>query len=421
LSCRVIALDVEVVPEAVIESGAALCPHFTECGGCTTQDVPYEQQLAQKQTVLQDLFKAFWSEPIPVEPSPAIWHYRNRIDLTFGRKHYPEPPPKDFVRETVLGFKREGKWFWTLDLSECRIGPVGNPALMASVRAWARERNLTAFSSKTKDGFLRVLLVREGKRTGERMVVLVTNEGELDAPSFVEAVQSAWPCTSIQHAVFRGKAEITAADEVHVLHGNPYIMEELHIPDGSGTRKIRLRISPFSFSQTNSAATETLYGIIRQWVKESRPRFVYDLYGGAGGIALSVSDRVDRVISVESEDSSSVDGTFNRETNDADNVVFLTQVVEEYLRDAISMQGGLLPQSLVVLDPPRAGLHPKAIKRLLALNPHEIIYVSCKPAAFAKELPLLAPAYEVTAMHAVDLFPHTEHVELLTRLRAKTT
>jgi len=100
-------------------------------------------------------------------------------------------------------------------------------------------------------------------------------------------------------------------------------------------------------------------------------------------------------------------------------VVFLTQPVEDYLRDSISMQGGLLPQSLVVLDPPRAGLHPKAIKRLMTLRPQEIIYVSCKPSAFAKELPLFLAEYEITAMHAVDLFPHTEHVELLTRLRAK--
>ncbi|MBM3289352.1 MAG: class I SAM-dependent RNA methyltransferase, partial [Candidatus Hydrogenedentes bacterium] len=256
--------------------------------------------------------------------------------------------------------------------------------------------------------------------TGERMVVLVTTEGDLDRASFVETVQAAWPCTSILHAVYRGKAEVSAADEIHLLHGAPHITEELHVPDGAGHRKIRLRISPFGFSQTNSAATEILYGTIRQWVKEGRPRFVYDLYGGSGGIAFSVSDKVDRVISVESVETASIDGTFNREAMDADNVVFLTQNVEDYLRDAISMQKGLLPQSMVVLDPPRAGLHPKAIKRLLTLKPQEIVYVSCKPSVFAKELPLFLPGYEVTDMRAVDLFPHTEHVELLARLRLKT-
>ncbi|NUM56007.1 MAG: 23S rRNA (uracil(1939)-C(5))-methyltransferase RlmD [Candidatus Hydrogenedentes bacterium] len=404
---------------AEVESGAEVCPHFPECGGCTAQDVPYEEQLSRKQLALEDLFKPMWQKAVPVAPSPSIWNYRNRIDLTFGRKHYEEPPPKDFVRETVLGFKREGKWYWTIDITECRIGPVGVENLINAVRAWVRERSLTAYSSKSKDGFLRVLLVREGKRTGERMVVLVTNEGELDAASFVETVQSAWPSTSIQHAIFRGKAEVSAADEIRVLHGKAYITDELLVPNGAGYRKIVLRVSPFGFSQTNSAATEVLYGTIRQWVKESRPRFVYDLYGGSGGIAFSVSDKVDRVVSVESVETASIDGTFNREANDADNVAFFTQSVEEYLRDAISMQHGLLPQSMVVLDPPRAGLHPKAIKRLLLLKPQEIVYVSCKPSVFAKELPLLLPSYDLVDMRAVDLFPHTEHVELLARLHAK--
>lgn len=399
---------------------AGLCPHFVECGGCTAQDVPYHEQLERKQQSLVDLFKAHWSGPIPIEPSPAIWHYRNRIDLTFGRKHYPEPPPKDFPRETVLGFKREGKWFWTIDLAECRIGPSGVEHLIDAVREWARARNLAAFSSKSKDGFLRVLLVREGKRTGERMVVLMTNEGTLDKESFVEAVQTSWPATSILHGVYRGKAEITAADEIHVLHGKPHIVEELHVPDGAGHRVIRLRISPFGFSQTNSSATEILYGTLRQWVKEIRPRFVYDLYGGSGGIAFSVSDKVDRVVSVESDVNASVDGSFNCEMNDADNVVFLTQDVRHFLRDTAAHPPGLLPQSLVILDPPRAGLHPKAIKYLLALRPADIVYVSCKPSAFAQELPSFLPAYTIAEMRAVDLFPHTEHVELLTRLSLKS-
>jgi len=416
------ALESDDLKEHPDGAPQTLCTHFAECGGCTAQDIPYEEQLGRKQKALGDLFKSAWTAPIPVEPSPAVWNYRNRIDLTFGRKHYPEPPPKDFVRETVLGFKREGKWFWTIDLQECRIGPTGLDGLINGVRDWARERNLTAFSSKSKDGFLRILLVREGKRTGERMVVLITTaELQLDRDSFVEAVQRAWPCASIQHAVFRGKAEITAAEEVHVLHGKPHITEELHVPDGDRTRKLSMRISPFGFFQTNPLATEVLYGIIRQWVKESRPRFIYDLYGGSGGIAFSVSDRVDRVISVESEEAASIDGTFNREAMDADNVVFLTQNVEEYLRDTLSIQGNLLPQSMAILDPPRAGLHPKAIKRLMALRPQEIIYVSCKPSVLAQELASFLPAYDVVDMRAVDLFPHTEHVELLARLKLKST
>ncbi|MCL4694405.1 MAG: hypothetical protein KJ060_18085, partial [Candidatus Hydrogenedentes bacterium] len=194
--------------ESAAQVSEARCLHFGECGGCSFQDVPYSDQRATKSDTLRALFDAHWSEPIPIEPSPDCWHYRNKLDLTFGRKHYPEPPPKDFPRETVLGFKRSGKWYWTLDIEECHIGPEGAESLLNAVRLWARERKLTAFSSKARDGFLRILLVREGKRTGERMVVLITNEGKLDPESFVNTVQQSFPCQSIQHAVFTGRAEI---------------------------------------------------------------------------------------------------------------------------------------------------------------------------------------------------------------------
>ena len=114
----------------------SLCPHFGECGGCAFQDVPYEEQLVRKEAQLRTLFDAFWDGAIPVAPSPAIWHYRNKVDFSFGRKRYPEPPPKGFERETVVGFRRKGKWYWPLDIAECRIGPEGTSSLLDGVRAW---------------------------------------------------------------------------------------------------------------------------------------------------------------------------------------------------------------------------------------------------------------------------------------------
>ncbi|MCL4692833.1 MAG: hypothetical protein KJ060_10035, partial [Candidatus Hydrogenedentes bacterium] len=206
---------------------------------------------------------------------------------------------------------------------------------------------------------------------------------------------------------------------ITVLDGKPTIDEVLEVPDGAQTRKLRFRLSPFSFFQTNTHATEKLYGFIRAWVKESRPQFLYDLYGGSGGIALSCSDRVDRVVSVESVEDASVDGIHNAEVNGADNVVFITQEVEKYLRDTLHAQKAFQSNSLVVVDPPRAGLHPKALKRLVALNPPEIIYVSCKPTVLAEEMTTFLAHYDLVNMQAVDLFPHTEHVELLARFKRK--
>jgi 23S rRNA (uracil1939-C5)-methyltransferase len=396
---------------------AALCPHFGECGGCQSQDVPYAAQVEAKQTALQELLSPFWDGPIPVTPSPVTRHYRNKVDPTFGGKHYPEAPPKGFRREVVLGFKKKGKWYWNLDIEDCLIGPEGFSGLMESVRHWAREREYTPFNSRNKDGFLRVLLVRDGKRTGDRMVVLITNDGDLDREGFIEAVKSAYPATSIQHAIFRGGAEIAAADEIEVLDGAPTIDEMLKIPDGDATRDLRFRISPFSFFQTNSLGTERLYGFLREWVRGIAPATLYDLYGGAGGIAFTCSDLVKEIISVESVPEAADDGRRNAELNGIVNVTFHTQKVETYLRDLQFEHGGLAPDNAVILDPPRAGLHPKALKRLCELLPPQLIYVACKPQVLAKQdLPGLLEHYALEEVRAVDLFPHTRHVELLARL-----
>jgi 23S rRNA (uracil1939-C5)-methyltransferase len=395
-----------------------LCAHFGECGGCASQDVPYAVQLARKEAALRELFQNHWQGPIPVEPSPQVWYYRNRIDLNFGLKYYDEPPPKGFERETVLGFKRKGKWYRPLEVGECRIFSPELPGLLASVRGWVAEHGLKAYSSRRDEGLLRILLVREGKRTGQRMVVLTARSGEFDAASFAEAVLRGYPATSVQWGLFTGKAEITAAEELHVVHGAEGIEEELHVPAGEGLRRLRFALSPLSFFQTNTFGTEKLYGALRAWVAEAAPTVLYDLYGGSGGIALSCSDLVDEVVSVESFEPASADGVKNARRNGAGNIAFVAQPVEDYLRDRL--QGvGLAPGAAVVADPPRAGLHPKALKRLIDLRPARLFYVSCKPSVFAEELDRLQEAYHLRDLRAVDLFPHTPHVEVIAALEAR--
>lgn len=402
------------------DAQTALCPHFGECGGCKSQDVPYAAQLAAKQAHLRELFAPFWDAPVPITPSPILWHYRNRLDLAFGRKQYPEPPPPDFPRETVLGFKRRGKWYWTLDIDTCLIGPEGLPELLGNVRGFVRERALTAYTSKKREGFLRILLVRQARRTGQRMVVLITNAGDLDRDGFVNAVRGAGGAASVYHGVFTRPAEITAADELHLLHGSPFIEEELRVPNDGGERVLRFRISPFSFFQTNTEATELLYARIRDHVRAIAPVRLYDLYGGSGGIAFTCADLVGDVVSVESVEEASRDGCYNAERNGVTNVSFHTAKVEHFLRGMLDGAGAMEPDAAVIVDPPRAGLHPKALKRLLRLRPADIVYVACQPKVFAKQdLPPMMEQYELAALDAVDLFPHTPHVEVLARLRAR--
>lgn len=391
------------------------CRHFGECGGCQCQDVAYDEQLARKGAALSELFQPFWSDPIPVTPSPEIWHYRNKVDFAFGLKRYPEPPPKDFVRETVLGFKRRGRWYWPLDMDECLIGPEGMDGLLGAVRSWARDAGLRAFDSRRKEGLLRILLVRAAKRTGQRMVVLTTADAPFDPSGFVDAVRRMYPADSVYHGVFHGLADVAAADELQLLDGQPTIEERLEIPTDEGTRALRFRWSPFSFFQTNTLAAERLYAAIRAWVKAIAPETLYDLYGGAGGIAFTCADLVDRVISVENVVSATEDGEHNARTNGIANVTFITQNVERFLGE-LRITQGFPPNSAVIVDPPRSGLHPKALRRLAQLRPRALLYVSCKPQALARELPALLEAYRLDNLQAVDMFPHTDHVEVLASL-----
>ncbi len=390
---------------------SSLCPYFGECGGCQMQDVPYAGQVRLKGAQLAELFAPFWDGPVEVTPSPVRWHYRNKVDPAFAPKRYDEPPPPGFERETVLGFKRKGRWFWPLDIAECRIGPEGLAELLAAVRAWYRAAGLRAFDSRTGDGFLRVLLVRDAKATGERMVALITRPGEFDAGPFVEAVRTSFRADSIYHGVFHGLADVAAADELTLLDGKPAITERLTIPDTEGAPvELAFRISPFSFFQTNPRATQLLYGEVRAWVRRTRPRVLYDLYGGMGGIAFSCADLVERVWSVENVPEASEDGRHNAGVNGIGNVEFITGKVKNYLR-AREQGDGLAPDSAVVVDPPRAGLHPKALKRLVALAPPHLFYVSCNPKLLAREMPALLESYRLDRLSAVDLFPHTRHVE----------
>lgn len=395
-----------------------LCPHFGDCGGCVSQDVPYEMQLGQKSAALGELFAPYWDRPIPVTPSPGIWHYRNKVDPSFARKQYEIKPPPGFERETVLGFKRRGRWFWPLDIRECRIGPKGLDRLLESVRCWVCKQGLQAWDYRADRGLLRTLLVRDAKRTGERLVALITRDGEFDPASFVETVNSAFPAASIYSGVYRGRADGAFAEALELLHGTPHIAERMCIPDGASTRPLEFRISPMSFFQTNTLATEQLYGRIRAWLRKTGAQHLYDLYGGAGGIAFSCADLVERVWSVENVAAASEDGRANALLNGIGNVDFVTAEVQKYVHPGLH-QGGLAQNSAVVLDPPRAGMHPKAIKRLIALHPANLLYVSCNPANFARELPEFLQTYVLSGLEAVDLFPHTPHVEVMAAMVAR--
>ncbi|HNY85747.1 MAG TPA: hypothetical protein PKN23_04560 [Candidatus Hydrogenedentes bacterium] len=410
------------------------CVHFGLCGGCAAQDVPYPEQVAAKQAALRELLLPHYDGELPVTPSPVVWHYRNKIDPVFTPQWYETPPPEDVVRETVLGYKRRGKWFFPMQVDECLIGPEGTEPLFAAAREWAAGSGFQAFDTRRGGGFLKTLLVRDAKRSGERMVVLITASGDMDTAPFVEAALGAFGPCSVWRGTREGSADNAQADTLELLHGPPHITETLEISESParGTsdtpsehlsgppahgplRLLDFRISPMSFFQTNPLGAERLYGLIRARVRRLAPGVLYDLYGGMGSIALACADLVREVRSVENVAAASQDGGVNCAVNGVDNVSFVTESVPDHLR-RLREEDGLPPDALVVTDPPRCGMNPKTIRRLLELAPERLMYVSCNPRVLAAELALLAPAYRVVDAEAVDLFPHTPHVETIVEL-----
>ncbi len=403
------------------QSHKGICPHFGICGGCTLQNLPYEEQLRKKEKVLADLFVPLGLSPMTLSSSPVVWEYRNRVDFNFGRRFYDTPPPRDFERETVLGFRAKNRWFHHLDIQQCQIAPSEMSSLLEAVRRWARNANLHGFDSRTHKGTLKLLLVREGKHTGERMVVLVTGEPITQLDSFRDTVLDVFPATSIHHAVSISPANVAYAEQTTLLYGKDWIKEEFHIPLTFGTRRIAVQVTPFAFLQSNTFAAEILYAIVRNWIESFAFTELYDLYAGNGALGLACSDVVERIVSVESMPDNITRRKEIALENNATNIEFINDKVENYLTAIVQSQMSITSDAVVVLDPPRAGLHPKALQHLLTLEPPYLIYISCKPEVLAKQdLPPLLTKYRILDREAVDMFPHTPHVELALLLKSKS-
>lgn len=385
---------------------AARCRHFGECGGCALQHLSYEEQLEGKRQKVNGCLAPLGCEVASAQASPETWFYRNKMEFSFGDVY----PPVEGGPALKLGQKAKGRWWHVLDLQECFLLSEEAPKLLASVRAWAEREKLAPFNAKRHTGFLRHLVVREGKNTGERLVDLVTAAGDFPAESFVEAVASSYPATTILRGVNAKVSDTAVSDALTALTGPGYIHEELRV----GPRRRRFRISPHSFFQTNTRGAERLYGLVRAWLEPERPKRLLDLYCGAGSIGLCLADVCGEVVGAELNPSAVADAKLNASLNDAPNVSFYQGAVETLLPSLLA----LAPDAIVV-DPPRAGLHSTATGLLLEVRAPTLVYVSCNPEALARDLALLQEGYAVERAEVVDLFPHTEHVETAVLLRRK--
>jgi 23S rRNA (uracil1939-C5)-methyltransferase len=383
----------------------APCAHFPACGGCRFQDLAYEAQLAQKQMQVRDAFQrlAGIAEP-PLEEivpcGPEIFHYRNKLEYSFTAT--PSGP--------ALGFHRAGRWDEVLAVERCWLTDALGNGIRDAVRDWAREEGLEAYSQEDGSGYLRHLVVREGRNTGQALVQLVTASGEKFERGYLVDVLRRFPeVRSIQWSVNDTPAEVTNLPS-EVLWGDEWIEEELC--------GLRFRVRPNAFLQTNTWMAERLYALAREAAQLSGGETVWDLYCGIGTIGLSLAKDALTVWGIEVSEESVACALENAELNAIANAAFFAGNVGQVVEELVERSG---PPDVVVVDPPRAGLAGKALRRLGRIGAPRLVYVSCNPATLAGDVKALREehGYELLRATPVDMFPHTPHVECVALLERR--
>jgi 23S rRNA (uracil1939-C5)-methyltransferase len=395
------ALATEVVrpgPQRV----EAPCAHFPACGGCRFQDLDYGAQLTQKHAQVRDAFQrlAGIAEPpleaiVPCEPD--IFHYRNKLEYSFTRT----------PSGAGLGFHRAGRWDEVLDIEKCWLTTDLGNGLRDAVREWAREEGLEAYSQEDGSGYLRHLVVREGRNTGQALVQLVTARGDkFEHGYFVDVVRRFPEVRSVHWSVNETPAEVTNLP-TQVLWGEEWIEEEL-----SG---LRFRVRPNAFLQTNTAMAEKLYALAREAAQLGGGETVWDLYCGIGTIGLSMASQALTVWGIEVSEESVACALENAVLNGISNAAFFAGNVGQVTQELLDRSG---PPDVVVVDPPRAGLAGKALRRLGEIAAPRLVYVSCNPTTLASDVKVLRGEYGYELLRAtpVDMFPHTPHVEAVALL-----
>ncbi|MBI1805011.1 MAG: 23S rRNA (uracil(1939)-C(5))-methyltransferase RlmD [Ignavibacteriae bacterium] len=397
------------------------CKHFGICGGCKWQNLSYDAQLRFKRQHVVDAFVRIGGFENP-DVQPVIgaddpYFYRNKMEFTFSNSRWlteEEMLRKDEIKQEVaLGLHVPQRWDKLVNVEECWLQSELSAAIVNAVREIARGWNLSVYSTETHEGYLRHLIIREGKRTGEVMVNLVTTNDWPEAmQNLTKLLLKHYPeITTIVNNITTRKAMVAFGEQEKVYHGPGYIREQL------GNRTFH--ISANSFFQTNTLQAERLYNIAKQFAQLTPKDVVYDLYSGTGTIAIFLSDAVERVIGIEVVESSIRDAERNAELNRISNCYFLQGDLKDRLTKDIDWLHEHPKPTVVVADPPRNGMHEKVVERIIALSPGRIVYVSCNPSTQARDAKLLSKGgYRLQIIQPVDMFPHTDHIEsvaLLTR------
>ena len=392
---------VEVLEKAPYEIEAP-CPHFGVCGGCSSQNLTYEKQL---ELLSDEVCELFEGKDLPmgmylgVKGSENTWEYRNKMEFTFG----------DLEKggELTLGMHMKGKSFGVLTVDNCMIVDEDFRKVLTLTVDYFRKQNLPYYRVMKREGYLRHLVVRKASNTGELMVNLVTTtQIDFDLSEYTEILKSQTykgQLVSVLHTENNSFSDAVVPEKVNILYGRDYITEEL--------LGLKFKISPFSFFQTNSRGAESLYSIVRDFMGNGDNKVVFDLYCGTGTIGQIAAPNAKKVIGLELIEEAVEAAKENAKLNGLDNCEFIAGDVAETIKKV------KVKPDIIILDPPRSGVSPKALDYVIKFNAKEIIYVSCNPKTMVDNLEtLLAAGYKVEKSKVKDMFPNTPHAETVVKL-----
>jgi 23S rRNA (uracil1939-C5)-methyltransferase len=396
-----------------------VCSHFGSCGGCRLQHLQYATQLAEKSRQVEESLQHIggfvdlqMQAPLA---APELFFYRNKMEFSFSDLSYL---PKEQFEQSgdsgtglYLGLHAKGFFNKVIDVAQCHLlTPIAND-ILAAVRQFAKASGLPVYSSQSHAGFWRFLVMRHAKHTGQLMVNLVTYEyDENIAAGFKQMMLTSFPqITSLLFSTTQNVAGVAFSEQEHVLHGPATIREHLG--------PLCFDISSNSFFQTNTLQAERLYDVVADWAQIQPHERVYDLYCGAGTISLYVSQKAKEVIGFESVAAAVADAQRNCILNDVRNCRFVLGDLRDQLNQTEETKAAYGQPHVMIIDPPRSGMHPKTVQAVLRLQPKRIVHVSCNPASLARDLQILCEsAYTLVRVKAVDMFPHTSHIEVVAEL-----
>jgi 23S rRNA (uracil1939-C5)-methyltransferase len=395
----------------------AFCEHFGVCGGCKWQNIPYDAQLEFKQQEVIDnltrLGHLTLPEALPITPSELTRNYRNKLEFTFSAKRYltkEELDNKEILKTPALGFHVPRLFDKVVDVKDCYLQKAPSNAIRQCVKDFITEHEVSHFDIRDQSGFLRNLIIRTSS-TGENMIILSLFHEDVEVrEALLDHIYKNFPETTSLMYVINGKPNDTISDQdIIVYKGRDHIFEEME--------GLKFKIGPKSFYQTNSEQAYNLYKSTRDFAQLTGSEVVYDLYTGTGTIANFLAKDASKVIGIEYIPEAIEDAKVNSEINGINNTTFFAGDMKDVLTNEFFAEHGTA--DVIVVDPPRAGMHPDVVETILNAKAKRIVYVSCNTATQARDLDLMQEAYTVTKVQAVDMFPHTHHVENIVLLERK--